>query len=214
MNERTGRNEISTQVINPDTIPSLPRRLAGLSIGTVQWPGQQVRLHIQTREGTLTEAERTEAEALLSTLTIALSGEASLELEGRVYPGPEAKDVLVLKIIRGLAGASKASDVEATAKMAMYGDAIDDIPAWAIDKAVKRWAKGLCPYSIEEKPDYKWPPAPAVLRKMALFDMEEHSRNIAKLKALLECIPLKRAMDPEPLPVAVGDRSLPTLRRM
>lgn len=198
-------------VIKAEAIPSLPPSLAALAVGTVQWPGQKTRLHIQTREGTLTEAERTEAEAILSTLTIALSGNAPFEVGGEVYPGKEAKGVLLLKLLDGLAGRQR-SESEGIAKAEMYHDAIDDLPAWAIDKAVKRWARGECPYSVEEKPKYDFPPSPATLRKMALFDMDTAKRDAAKARALLDCIPLERAMDPKPIPEVRG--LLPALQRM
>lgn len=198
-------------VIKAEMIPSLPQSLAGLVVGSVQWPGQKTRLHIQTREGALTEAERTEAEATLSTLTIALSGSAPFEVEGKIYPGEEAKGILLMKLLRGLAG-RQGSEAEGFAKAEMYGDAIEDLPAWAIDKAVKRWARGECPYSVQEKPNYDFPPSPATLRKMALFDMDTPKRDAARIRALLDCIPLERAMDPKPIPEVRG--LLPALQRM
>lgn len=151
-----------------------------------------------------------EAQRLLSILTSALTADAPFDMEGEAVDGNMAKGALLTKMIRGLGGTAKPTDVEVTAKMGMYRDSIGDIPAWAIDLAIKRWAQGRCPYTVEEKPNYNFPPSPATLRRMAEFDMDDAKRDVAKLKALLSVIPMERALDPTPLPRT----GLSTIQRM
>lgn len=195
-------------VANLDTIRSLPRRLADLAgaLGTVQHQGQQVRHHLQIGWA-MSDLERREALSLLSTLTSALDPEAPFVGE----PGQMAKGALLTQMIRGLAGAAEVSDIVAASKIEMYALAVQDLPAWAISSAIARWARGACPYTIEEKPNYNWPPSPATLRAMAKFDMTEYERSARLLTNLVNAIPLERALDAEPMP---STGAVPAIRRM
>lgn len=191
------------------TIPSLPPRLAALAgaLGTIQHPGQPARHHFQTG-WQMSALERAEAASLLSTLTSSLDATASFD--GK--PGQMAKGTLLAKMIRGLAGPAETSEVAAAAKVEMYADAIDDLPAWAIDLAIKRWARGTCPETIEEKPRYAFPPAPATLRALALLAIEAPKRDARMLTNLLAAMPLEAALDPDHREVEAA--SAPALRRM
>lgn len=185
------------QAARPELIPSLPPRLAALvgAVGTVRHPGQGVRHHLQIG-WEMSVLEKAEAETTLQHLTSALDPMAHFGDQ----PGPMAKAAILTKLIRGLAGAAEVSDVVAAAKIEMYADAIEDLPAWSIDIAVKRWGRGSCPDEIEERPKYAFPPAPATLRALALLELERPRRDAAKLEILLAAIPMDRALDPEPLP--------------
>lgn len=187
----------------------LPPRLAALAsaVGTVRHPGQPERHHLQTG-WVMSDMERREAVSLLSSLNSDLDPTASFE----GTDGPSAKAMLLTKLIRGLAGAAEQSEVVAAAKIDMYADAVEDVPAWAIDKASKRWARGSCPADIEESPKYAFPPAPATLRKLALLELELPRRYVGMLSRLVEAIPMERALDPEPMPASKS--GMPAMRRM
>lgn len=191
------------------SIPSLPQRLVALAgaVGTVQHPGQPVRHHLQTG-WTMTAQERAEAANLITTLTSSLDPAATFE--GK--PGPEAKAALLTKVIKGLGGAAEVSDLVAAAKVEMYADQIDVIPAWAIDIAIKRWGAGNCPADIEERPNYNFPPSPAALRKMAMLELDLPRRYVAMLTNLVDAITMERALSPDPMPKEFGVG--PALRRM
>lgn len=195
--------------VTANEMPSLPPGLALLagSVGTVRHPGQPVRYHLQTG-WVMSDLERREATSLLSTLTSKLSPEAPFEGEA----APDAKAAILTKMIRGFGGAADVSDVTADAKMDVYADAIMDLPAWSIDKAVKRWALGACPASIEERPNFNFPPAPATLRKLALDETGIPARHKAMLEKLLAAIPMAEALDPDAKPT--GMQVQPALRRM
>lgn len=190
------------------TIPSLPQRLVDLAmaVGTVQHKGQPVRYNLP--EGwQISPLERTEAISLLSTLTSLLDPASPFER----CPADQARVALITKLLRGLGGAADMSEIAADSKIAMYSDAIEDLPVWAIDKAIKRWARGECPRQIEPEPRYSFPPAPGVLRKMALLETEQPNLHKTLLTRLLAALPLERAMDPTPIPATP---SVPALRRM
>lgn len=200
------------------SITLLPPRLAALAgaVGAVQHPGQPVRYHLQ-QEWAMSDLERKEAVSLLSTLSSDLSPEALFEIVdddgARLEPGHLAKGALLTKMIRGLAGVAEPSAVTSAAKIEMYADAIEDLPAWSIDKAIKRWAVGECPTSIEESPNYTWPPSPATLRKMAMLELHLPRRYVAMLTNLVDAIPMEDALNPDwkaPKAFGVG----PALRRM
>lgn len=134
-------------------------------------------------------------------LISALDPAAKFEMEpGRFESGGKAKGALLTKMIYGLAGSSNPSELVAAAKIEMYADAIEDLPAWAIDLAIKRWARGECPSDIQENPRFDFPPAPAVLRMLALLVMGTIRSNQLKLECLLAAVPIERAVDPTPLP--------------
>lgn len=203
-------NALAVRSLLPETIPSLPRPLAALAalVGTVEHRNQPTRYNLP-RGVTMTEEERRSATAILTQLNDALLPDAPFEVEGEVRPGPMAKGALLATLITGLAGKER-SEFVATCEMDLYARAVEDVPAWAIDRAMGMWSKGECPRSIEKEPAYKWPPSPATLHQMALWYMDIPRGDVARLEKLLAALPFERAMDPEPLPGPVTG----SLRRM
>lgn len=180
------------------TIPSLPQHLVDLAwaVGTVNHPGQPTRYDLPAP---LSAESRAEVEALTKRLTLSLDRMAPFASGDRTLSAGEAKAMLITKMIRGLAGAAQPSDLVAAAKIEMYADAVEDLPAWSIDAAIKSWNRGECPASICEEPKFEWPPAPAVLRKLALTATEFPSRALVKFANLLRAIPVAKAMDAAPI---------------
>ena len=103
------------------------------------------------------------------------------------------------------------SEVVATAKIEMYRDGIEDLPAWAIDRAIKMWARSECPAAIEAKPNYNFPPSPAALRSMAIFYLDRPREDKRKLETLLAAMSIERALDPTPIEATP---TVPSMRRM
>lgn len=119
--------------------------------------------------------------------------------------------MLITKLVHGLAGAAQPSELQVSSKMAMYADAVGDLPAWTIALASRRWAQGDCPAEIDPMPRFAFPPSPAALRALALLELAPVKRDVRMLENLLKAVPLERAMDATPLPSLP---CLPTLRRM
>lgn len=57
----------------------------------------------------------------------------------------------------------EAGEFAAEAKSEAYMAALDDVPFWAVNEAMRRWYRGEC----GPKFDYRWQPAPATLRELA-----------------------------------------------
>lgn len=192
---------------------SLPPRLAALAarVGTVQHPGQPQRFDLPEDAG-MTSVDRSSALALLERLDAALNPEAPFKVDDRVYPGNQAKAALLASMVLGLAHSAGMSKAEADAKIEWYAQATEDLPAIAVSAALRNWAQGKCPESIEERPNYAFPPSPATLRKMAEFDLEIPRRRRELLDRLSKAVPTRRAMDPAPIESSAA--AVPALRRM
>lgn len=189
------------------------RRLVdlGRAVGTVQHPGQPLRYNLPVG-WTLPPSDLEDAKNLLSILMPMIDPASDFEIEpGRFAPAAQSKGALLTKMIRGLAGPAETSAVAAASKIEMYADAVEDLPAWTIDKAIKRWARGECPASIEETPRYAFPPAPATLRSLAREELAGPKRDAELLQRLIAAVPIEEAMDPARVPTTPN---LPALRRM
>jgi hypothetical protein len=211
--------EIDVQL---DTMRFLPRRLAVLaaSVQTVQWPNGAERLHLpEVLEGEFGSRDREYAMAHLRELQ---------ELLAPDKPDPVTAAMLRLylltKLQLGLPIARGTSEEAAEARGDFYEIAVDDMPPWAIHKAMRRWIRrevgglGLS----ETNPTFA--PGPAALRQIC-EDVAKPLRDDAdKLARLLRTMPQAAAMDPkwiEPAPVVLlapsarrGGAAAPALRRM
>jgi hypothetical protein len=168
----------------PTTALSLPDFLARLQLGAVQWPGQPVRKYLAGNSN-LSSSQRAEAERSRAQLEQTLSPGGEL--------GDEARAVILLRMVMGLGGpALTAQGAEARADA--YRDAVDDLPAWSIHQAVKRWHRGEC-----GDHNYAFPPAPAVLRQIAQGLCEPYRAALEKVNCALDAVTLERAMDSTPI---------------
>ncbi len=87
-----------------------------------------------------------------------------------------------------------ASSETGKARAEAYLEALDDIPPWAIANAVRVWHRGEA-----GDHDYRWAPAPAVLRVIARSQSEPLKPAIEHLEKLLAAVPIDDAMR-EPTP--------------
>lgn len=61
----------------------------------------------------------------------------------------------------------ESGDLVAEAKGEAYMAALEDVPSWAVQEAMRRWHRGEC----GEKHDYKWQPSPATLREISMIEV-------------------------------------------
>ena len=97
----------------------------------------------------------------------------------------KATIVLVTKMLMVLPAAQSSSEaMEARAEA--YMAALEDIPAWAVEAAVRGW------YRSEYGPDYKyrWAPVPAELRAVSFLETWKVKERIRDLSRVLEAKPL------------------------
>lgn len=173
----TPSGDLPAQMISSPVL----KRLRRISIGTVQWPDQPLRIYLAGGLK-LTEQERREATRELDRLREATtSGDDVLTRRERL--GLIAKMLLAYPIT----GASKESG---TARAEAYLEALDDVPPWALAAAVRRWNRG----AAGDAHDYRWTPAPAVLRKIAVAELEELRPIVAHLENILAAVSPEEAI--------------------
>lgn len=173
-----------------DTMRSLPRRLEKLerSLGTVQWPGQRIRLNFPGGLE-LTEAERQDLRDRLVMLDQTITG-TNLEPDQCL----KAKLSLVTKLLLAYPVAGGSSEKAADARLDMYTDAVSDVAPWALDLAIKRWARGDV---VNANTDFA--PGPGTLRRICESELQPFREQITKIKRLLSAVSVERAMDPAPI---------------
>jgi hypothetical protein len=92
----------------------------------------------------------------------------------------------VSKLLTVLAGERK-SDLIEEARSEVYLDVLDDVPCWAVENAVRRWFKHDCGTDERGRPhDYRWPPDPGTLRRIAQEDAAALAARIDRLQRILE----------------------------
>lgn len=82
-----------------------------------------------------------------------------------------------------------ASTETGRARAEAYLDALDDVPPWALAAAVKAWHRGEA-----GEHDYRWAPAPAVLRAAAMKQIESFKPAIEHVQMLLAAVPIDEVM--------------------
>jgi hypothetical protein len=97
---------------------------------------------------------------------------------------------LVTKIMLSLP-ARRENDVAVEARGEAFMAALDDLPAWAVAAASRRWYRGDAGTNDRGEPfDYHWCPAPAELRSIAYRELMRTKARAAILRRLLEAQPL------------------------
>lgn len=91
----------------------------------------------------------------------------------------------IARMMAGFSVTSNLTEAQSEAKALVYGDAIDDLPAWAIVAARKAWARGETA-NLKGKVDPTFPPAPAHVRALALEAMAVPMCEASRLRALLD----------------------------
>lgn len=77
-------------------------------------------------------------------------------------------------------------DMANEAKGEAYMAALEDVPSWAVEEAMRRWHRA----EYGDKHDYKWQPAPATLREISMLEVYRVMGVRRKLRAVLDAEPL------------------------
>jgi hypothetical protein len=71
-----------------------------------------------------------------------------------------------------------------------YLDAIEDLPAWTVREALRKWNRAESTQLDPKKPhDFNWRPAPPTLRKLAYLEMWTVKSRIQELERVLNAVP-------------------------
>lgn len=93
--------------------------------------------------------------------------------------------VTVTKMLLALPG-QRSSDTGNEAKGEAYLAALDDVPPWAVQEAIRKWYRG----EHGSKFDYRWSPVPADLRALARNEEFKVRGRITVLDRMLSAVPL------------------------
>jgi hypothetical protein len=87
---------------------------------------------------------------------------------------------------------SRGSKLDETSSGALAEDyllALDDLPAWSVRNALRKWIRGESA-TFDGKPyDFDWRPAPATLRRLAQMELAPIKVEMAQLEKLLIAVP-------------------------
>jgi hypothetical protein len=86
----------------------------------------------------------------------------------------------------------EAGDMAGEAKGEAYMAALDDVPNWAVQEAIRKWYRS----EYGEKYDYKWQPGPSTLRDISMIETYRVMAVRRKLNDLLLAEPV-REFSPE-----------------
>jgi hypothetical protein len=89
--------------------------------------------------------------------------------------------VIVTKLLLALP-AAKSTEQGNEAKGEAYLAALDDVPSWAVQEAIRKWYRG----EHGPKFDYRWAPAPADLRRLACYEAAKIHARMRALHRLCE----------------------------
>lgn len=192
-------NAVTIAGAQPRTL-SLPLRVAGLRLGSVEHPNQPTRYYLSGR-GPLDDGERRAIEELLKGRRAAVDPECAYE----GHTGGEAKLALLTTLLMGFA-VGQASEAAANAKLELYEMACRDVPAWAVAQAMRAWLDRACPPSIEAKPMYQFAPSAPTVGALAREAMNSARRELQHLERVLISVDRDRALNPDPLPHTVSAR--------
>jgi hypothetical protein len=77
-------------------------------------------------------------------------------------------------------------DLAGEARGEAFMAALDDVPSWAVQEAMRKWHRA----EYGPKHDYKWQPAPATLRELAMIEVYRVMGTRRKLNDLLRAEPM------------------------
>lgn len=164
------------------------RRLRKISLGTVEWPGQRPRKYL-SGGSTLTDSDRARAEELLRALRGQITSTDAVDAERFAI-------ITNLLLTYPIANATAATG---KARGEAYREALSDVPPEVVSAAVRAWNRGEA-----GDHDYRWAPAPAVLRTICNRINAPIADAIHDLETLLGAVSIDRAMDPRPLEAEVS----------
>lgn len=138
----------------------------------------------------LNSAERRMVEAHRSELARFLDLDQPITLREQVLSNDQAHGVMIagLLIKGGGIKLDKASSDQLTED---YLDAIEDLPAWSVREALRKWNRAESPRLDPKKPhDFNWRPQPPTLRQLAYLELWSVKSRIQTLEKVLNAVPL------------------------
>jgi len=136
----------------------------------------------------LNSSERSSVEQHIADLERFTRLDQMIELRGRTLTNPEAHAVMIATLL--LKGMPKLDQESSDALTDDYLDAIEDLPAWSIREALRKWNRGESRLLHAKPHNYDFRPSPPTLRRLSMLEVAVVRDRITKLHKLSNAQPL------------------------
>jgi hypothetical protein len=178
---------------NPAQLPSLPGwlRQRSVALGSAVQPdssGRYSKTPILPPEMILTSSERMVVQQHIADLDRFTRLDQPFELRGATLSNDQAHGVMIASLL--LKGGAKLDQQSSDAFTEDYLDAIEDVPAWAVREAIRKWNRAESP-KLDGKPHaYDFRPSPPTLRRLSQFELAGVRGRMLELQNLCDAQPL------------------------
>ena len=111
-----------------------------------------------------------------------------ITIDGRTVSNDQAINVMIAKLLIKPKG-SKLDETSSAALTEDYLDALEDLPAWSVRNALRKWIRGESATFDGKQHDFEWRPAPATLRRLAQMELAPFKAEMVQLEKLLIAVP-------------------------
>jgi hypothetical protein len=141
------------------------------------------------KELILNSSERLEVQRHITELDRFTRLDQLITIRETVMSNDAALGVMVAGLlIKG--GGTKLDKASADALTEDYLDALDDLPAWCVREAMRKWNRAESPPLDAKRHDFNWKPTPPALRRLAQHELASVKGRIISLDRLLNAVPL------------------------
>jgi hypothetical protein len=167
----------------------LPQRIAALKSECQPDSTGNYRLTtVLPQSKMLSASERAVVEERVGYLAEWLDLGRPITLDGRTLDNDQAISVMIAKLLIPPRG-SKLDETSSGALAEEYLDALEDLSAWSVRNALRKWNRGESAKFDGKPHDFGWRPAPATLRRLAETELAPIKAEIMHLKMLLIAVP-------------------------
>lgn len=184
---------------NPAQLPSLPAWLQQRSaaLGSAVQPDSSGRNREMTtlpKDLILNSSERAEVNRHLVELSRFTRLNETITLRETTMSNDAAHATMIAQLL--LKGGKRMDKQSSDAATEDYLDAIEDLPAWSVREALRKWNRAESVALDPKKPhDFNWRPEPPTLRRLALHELAGVKGRMLALQKLLDAVPLLEFSD-------------------
>lgn len=181
---------------NPARLPSWPAWLQQRSAAVASVPqadqatGRHREMLTLPANLILDSVERRMVEAHRSDLARFLDLDQPITLREQVLTNDQAHGVMIAGLL--IKGGGIKLDTSSSDQLTEdYLDAIEDLPAWSVREALRKWNRAESPKLDPKQPhNFTFRPAPPILRQLAYLELWTVKSRIQQLEKVLNAVPL------------------------